>query len=1304
MLTLKQLLASASALLGLTPTPAPPPGGPKLSLASVLAARLQAYRSLAPSPHAQDGETQLEGLSEKHLQRLTAHAALDVLERLASHARSPRPPPPSTASSSSASSTTAAPPPPPPPMFGARDIKTIGMLAGVVGRWGISDAAGLGGAGAGERKLNEPKIREVVEEEETAEKDDREEKRQRLADLVKRVLVGVLGFSPAVAVSNPPSRTDAEKQLVALVLPQLLVPLVGGLVLLSQGDGGEKWAADGLEKVFRSVPATTALSTLLTLLASAPAFPPSRLPPLSLSRTHLSALLSHQLLRPGGVRSLLIVVVGVGAAAGGQEDEAGGEVVGERKMEMVRRLLSAAPPPARGKESGEERAKAHFTNLTSQLLDILFTAATTSVTSSLTAPSSSSSSAKGKSSAAQSAPKSPAAAVNVPLPILRAACYVLAHFLVASPFSPNGGEALLAQHAKSFLLAALHAPLLPLSRPSSLPLPSSPASFAAADEDPAPLPLLNPTQLLTHLTALSLLLSFSPPLPSLLSSLLSPLLPALFALLSHLAHPPLIVSNPTLERQRAKTGAEDEVRALLGAYAKGGGEEAEEVVRGVARAVEVWERGEEFGAAQELVGGEAARAARERVVEWAWADNGAPQLVLLAEASSPHFSPLDAGDEEDGGPSPSLDALQLRVDPPALVQWLKDDVHPVRREVAAGLFLRWLDEVRVLQGTEGVEGAKRSITRLQLILQLVEALGGVSSASNDDDIAAAATSNSNSNSILTEPAQIVAFVAHALEGAAADAMTASSSASSAGATRGKKPAREKEKGGLAGLRIVDEEGDEGVRGAEEVDEEDEAAGLGTGLGKDEMAMTALTLLLAVLEANPSLSESNTPLLPVIASQLSLLAAHSPSAVIAPLAREAKMVLSLRRAATSFSGAKAEEDAASEKEDPLAASRQTYRTALKLLQDPLLPVRAQGLTLLRSLVLDRETALLSTDPALLPAVLDIFVGAVEEEDSFLYLNAVQGLRSLVDVYGAKVIGRLAEVYTGARAGERVKELGKGEMGKRELDKRLRVGEALVQVVQRAGEALATLTPHLLPPLLSTLLTPSLPIPLRSSSLTILATCVETAPTAMLPHAETLAEACVGLLEVETVALKPRLPPAKAVREGEKKRQEGKGKGKGVLIEVSSSDSDDDDDDDAPPKELPNPLNRPRRPEELPNPLTSSSKHPTLRRAALVFLAALVQTVAAQVAEQREKEQDAAWRSEGAEGLLGGKLRLPGQQLGGAGGFLIREHRPAAQDGGVGLLIGAEVLVKARRVLRYVGETDEDALVRHQAGEVLQELEE
>lgn len=91
---------------------------------------------------------------------------------------------------------------------------------------------------------------------------------------------------------------------------------------------------------------------------------------------------------------------------------------------------------------------------------------------------------------------------------------------------------------------------------------------------------------------------------------------------------------------------------------------------------------------------------------------------------------------------------------------------------------------------------------------------------------------------------------------------------------------------------------------------------------------------------------------------------------------------------------------------------------------------------------------------MPALVDIFVQSLEEEDSFLYLNAIQGLSALADGYGKEVVRRLVKVYLGGKAGSgEMKEVGSGEKGRRELDKRLRMGEALVQVVQRAGEALA-----------------------------------------------------------------------------------------------------------------------------------------------------------------------------------------------------------------------------------------------------------
>lgn len=190
--------------------------------------------------------------------------------------------------------------------------------------------------------------------------------------------------------------------------------------------------------------------------------------------------------------------------------------------------------------------------------------------------------------------------------------------------------------------------------------------------------------------------------------------------------------------------------------------------------------------------------------------------------------------------------------------------------------------------------------------------------------------------------------------------------------------------------------------------------------------------------------SNTPLLGLIYDRLDILVQDN-SEIVSPLARDARGILSLRRASNLAPIPQ------SSSVDPLAASRQLYQEALKLLQDPILPVRAQGLSILRGLVASRAN-LLSTDPALLPAVLDIFIQAIEDEDSFLYLNAVEGLGGMVDVYGKQIVVRLVEVYLGGRK-RSVEDVGKGEKGRRELDKRLKIGETLVRVVERAGEAFA-----------------------------------------------------------------------------------------------------------------------------------------------------------------------------------------------------------------------------------------------------------
>ncbi|GAA5968373.1 hypothetical protein JCM11641_007611 [Rhodosporidiobolus odoratus] len=1198
-LTVKTLLHAANLLLGLSHTPpAPSLSRQKPSLASVLANRLDAYSALATTHGllAQERGGSDDPLTEDQLRGLTAEAAVELLDLFSRLARRL----PSLPSSSSSTSTAATP-----PLFGVKDTKILGMLAGIAGRWGIAPwleevvlppQAGLG-------KPAPSKISEVPDDEPST-----EVKCHRLIEAVQRVL-RIVNLHDDVEAKQP--RSEGEKQLLNVVVPQLLFPLVGGLVELNQNP----WARDGLERVFRSNPATVVMQTLLPLLSMSRS---------AIIRNRLTGLLTSQLLRAGGVRSLLIVVIGTGGRGAGDDE------LDTKKAEMVRKLLSAVPA-----ESGLEGSKAHLTSIVTQLLAILHSAVASTVSTTLAQLSSAQ--GKGKSAAQQPPPAS-----AVPVPVIRAASYVLAHFVVSN--ADIAAEQTVATLAKPLVLRAMQEPLLPCLSPTA----ANPLQ-QEGDEHP----IFTASQLYSHLTLLSLFTLYSPPLPPFLHTLAAPILPALLSLSSHLQAPPLIVASPSPAADALRTGVADETRALLATFARA--VELQDGVKEVGKAVEAWEAGEVFGR-QDAPDVETGEGAKE--YDWTWGDDGAPSLSLVVAARS--HSPLPFDEAEPEADEPDLAALQLRVQPDVVVDWLKE---VDRRELSAGLFLRWLDEVKVLQSagegglTGGLDGAKRAVTRLSLVLRMVEVL---------------------SSSILTSPDEIIAFVAHALAAAVAG-LDDSTEAS----------------------EVAKHEVDGGNGGEEEM--------LGTGLGKDEMASTAVTLLLAVLEANPNLSDSNTPLLPVIASQLTLLAKSSPSPIIAPLAREAKMVLQLRRASSSFEKVSPTEGQG--KDDPLAQSRETYREALKLLQDPLLPVRAQGLHLLRTLVLDKETALLSTDPALLPAVLDVFASALEEEDSFLYLNAVQGLSSLVDVFGKQVIGRLMELYVGARRDERkVREVGMGEKGKRELDKRLRVGETLVQVIQRAGEALAALVDVLLPPLLLTLRTSTLPIPLRASSLTILATCVETAPTALVPHAELLADACVSLLQIETVPVSPK-PRTPAVSKGPattKAEESKKTKGKGVLIEdlslsSSSSDDEEDSDDTLPPPQPPTGKDgRPRRPEEMPDPTSTHSKHPTLRRSALVFLASLFRTVARQAHERREREVQSTSRVLDGEGFLGGRLRMPGEAMAGAGGMmLMRERRPASE--GLGTMIGAETLVKARRVLRYVRETDEDGLVRHQAGEVLEDLE-
>lgn len=109
--------------------------------------------------------------------------------------------------------------------------------------------------------------------------------------------------------------------------------------------------------------------------------------------------------------------------------------------------------------------------------------------------------------------------------------------------------------------------------------------------------------------------------------------------------------------------------------------------------------------------------------------------------------------------------------------------------------------------------------------------------------------------------------------------------------------------------------------------------------------------------------------------------------------------------------------------------------------------------------------------------------------------------------------------------------------------------------------------------------------------------------------------------------------------------------------------------------------------VPEPIKANdSKHPALRRAALVFLGVVLDAVARSILESLE--QSARTPSEPI-------IRVAHTQERGSSSFDPQRSEPPVID--------LRILKRARTVIQYVESTDEDDLVRHQAMEVIDILD-
>jgi hypothetical protein len=173
--------------------------------------------------------------------------------------------------------------------------------------------------------------------------------------------------------------------------------------------------------------------------------------------------------------------------------------------------------------------------------------------------------------------------------------------------------------------------------------------------------------------------------------------------------------------------------------------------------------------------------------------------------------------------------------------------------------------------------------------------------------------------------------------------------------------------------------------------------------------------------------------------------------------------------------------------------------------------------------------------------------------------------------------------------------------------------------------------------------NLPTVIRSSSLSILAACADTEWRALLPWSNDLIASCLDLLRLESVSHQPTREPNPPNEPNE---------------------DDEERDDEHTPT-----TNEPTR--------TNDSKHPALRRAALVFLGLIFDAVAEATAEASE-----------AQTARHPEIRMT-----------TTRHTVSAPSSAA---VDPSLITAAKTVLNYIKHTDVDSLAAHQAGEVVQIL--
>ncbi|KAL7665543.1 RNA polymerase II assembly factor Rtp1 C-terminal domain-containing protein [[Candida] zeylanoides] len=180
--------------------------------------------------------------------------------------------------------------------------------------------------------------------------------------------------------------------------------------------------------------------------------------------------------------------------------------------------------------------------------------------------------------------------------------------------------------------------------------------------------------------------------------------------------------------------------------------------------------------------------------------------------------------------------------------------------------------------------------------------------------------------------------------------------------------------------------------------------------------------------------------------------------------------------------------------------ETLKLAITSLNDPLVPIRAHGLHLLRQLIENKDTDVISLD-----FVIELHLNQLKDPEPFIYLNVIKGLQQLIHWNEREVVPTYTKIYSAPDSTF-------------SLDEKLRIGEVLLRYIQDSNELFTGDMAEVVVQGAISLVrreagAPLVDNTLRNSAMSILGVCCMTNPLGMVHSLDDALDCALGILKLE-----------------------------------------------------------------------------------------------------------------------------------------------------------------------------------------------